>query len=182
MSTTVMPMPQYQSQKVVGALKIANIMYPEPLRGAAIITFEDENFPSQQVNMESKPKPEAGWYYIRYADGYVSFSPAQQFEEGYGPLKHDYNVGTALMSQEPIEASKLVIPDLRSFKQEEIDNWFTYHTPTAAQQVAYRDIRAAAKIYAETVNKHVPPSADKTAAMRNIRESVMAANLAIACN
>jgi hypothetical protein len=66
--------------------------------------------------------------------------------------------------------------------QSDIDNWFTYHAPTPEQLVAYNDIRQAAKIYAETVNKHVPDSADKTAAIRKIRESVMAANLAVACN
>jgi hypothetical protein len=65
--------------------------------------------------------------------------------------------------------------------QKDIDNWFSYHPPTPEQLVAYNDIRAAAKIYAETVNKHVPDSADKTAAIRKIRESVMAANLAVAC-
>lgn len=66
--------------------------------------------------------------------------------------------------------------------QKEINNWFEYHAPTPEQLIAYNDIRQAAKIYAETVNKHVPDSAYKTAAMRKIRESVMAANLAIACN
>lgn len=66
--------------------------------------------------------------------------------------------------------------------QKDIDNWFTYHAPTPEQLVAYNDIRTAAKIYAETVNKHVPDSADKTVAIRKIRESVMAANLAVACN
>ena len=66
--------------------------------------------------------------------------------------------------------------------QKDIENWFSYHAPVAEQLVAYNDIRQAAKIYAETVNKHVPDSADKTAAMRKIRESVMAANLAVACN
>ena len=65
--------------------------------------------------------------------------------------------------------------------QETINNWFMYHAPTPEQLVAYNDIRQAAKIYAETVNKHVPDSADKTAAMRTIRNSVMQANLAIAC-
>lgn len=68
------------------------------------------------------------------------------------------------------------------FSQSDIDNWFTYHAPTPEQLVAYSEIRTAAKIYAEVVNKHVPDSADKTAAMRKIRESVMAANLAVACN
>ena len=69
-----------------------------------------------------------------------------------------------------------------AISQSDINNWFTYHAPTPEQLVAYTDIRQAAKIYAETVNKHVPDSADKTAAMRKIRESVMAANLAVACN
>ena len=66
--------------------------------------------------------------------------------------------------------------------QKEINNWFQYHAPNPEQLVAYNDIRQAAKIYAETVNKHVPDSADKTVAIRKIRESVMAANLAVACN
>jgi hypothetical protein len=66
--------------------------------------------------------------------------------------------------------------------QHDLDNWFTYHAPNPEQLVAYNDIRTSAKIYAETVNKHVPDSADKTAAIRKIRESVMAANLAVACN
>lgn len=66
-------------------------------------------------------------------------------------------------------------------RQEDINNWFMYHPPTPEQLVAYSAIRDAAKIYAETVNKHVPDSADKTAAVRKIRESVMAANLAVAC-
>ena len=65
--------------------------------------------------------------------------------------------------------------------QADIDNWFTYHAPTPELVAHYNAIREAAKIYAETVNKHVPDGADKTAAMRTIRNSVMQANLAIAC-
>ena len=72
-------------------------------------------------------------------------------------------------------------PDLRSFSQKEIDNWFTYHSPTPEDLIAYREIRTAGKIFAETVNRHAPAGADKTAAMRKIRDSVMAANQAIAC-
>lgn len=66
--------------------------------------------------------------------------------------------------------------------QSDINNWFMYHAPSAEQLVAYADIRLAAKIFAETVNKHAPDSADKTAALRKIRESMMAANQAVACN
>ena len=65
--------------------------------------------------------------------------------------------------------------------QADIDNWFVYHAPTPELVAHYNAIREAAKIYAETVNKHAPDGADKTAAMRTIRNSVMQANLAIAC-
>jgi hypothetical protein len=30
-----------------------------------------------------KHKPEVGGYFVQYADGYKSFSPAAAFEEGY---------------------------------------------------------------------------------------------------
>lgn len=65
--------------------------------------------------------------------------------------------------------------------QRELDNWFMYHPPTTEQLASYEKIRAAAKKYAEVVNCCVPDSADKTVAIRKIRESVMAANLAVAC-
>lgn len=77
--------------------------------------------------------------------------------------------------------NKAVGADLRSFTQVEIDNWFSYHAPNPEQIIQYGEIRTAAKIFAETINRHVPAGADKTAAMRKLRDTVMAANLAIAC-
>lgn len=64
---------------------------------------------------------------------------------------------------------------------EQIENWFTYHSPTPEQQVAYKEIRTAAKILAETIVKHSPSSADQTASIRLLREAVMTANASIAC-
>ncbi len=86
--------------------------------------------------------------------------------------------------QGKIEAhvNKTVGADLRSFTQAEIDNWFTYHSPNVGQIIQYGEIRTAAKIFAETINRHVPAGADKTAAMRKLRDTVMAANLAVACH
>lgn len=66
--------------------------------------------------------------------------------------------------------------------QEELDNWYTYHTPTEPQIHAYANIRAQAKELAETFNDLAPPCADTTAAHRKLRDAVMAMNLAIACN
>jgi hypothetical protein len=54
----------------------------------AVITPEGAEFPSFVVSAEylAKHKPEVGGYFVVYADGYQSFSPAQAFEEGYTRL------------------------------------------------------------------------------------------------
>ena len=67
-------------------------------------------------------------------------------------------------------------------KQSDIDNWFTYHSPTPEQSVIYTELRNHAQEFAELFDKCVPDCADKTAAMRHLRETVMAMNLAVACN
>lgn len=64
---------------------------------------------------------------------------------------------------------------------EEIENWFTYHPPTEVDQVAFVAIRNAAKELAKVIVNCTPPSADQTAAIRKLREAVMTANAAIAC-
>lgn len=63
-----------------------------------------------------------------------------------------------------------------------IENWFSYHSPSPDQLVAYEKLRGEAKRFAQAINELVPDGADKTAAMRKLRDTVMAANLAIACH
>lgn len=168
------PMPQYQSHKKVWSLKILSVAYlgtdTTTDENPIVEVFFEAPFAPRKFNLRGKPTPEAGWYYVQYPDGYESFSPAQAFEEGYKPL-------TEKTTERGPKGT-----DLRSFSQAEIDNWFTYHAPTQDQLLQYQEIRTAAKIFAETINRHVPGSADKTAAMRELRGVVMAANLAIACN
>lgn len=67
-------------------------------------------------------------------------------------------------------------------KEWDIDNWFTYHSPREDQVVRYSRIREKAKELAHVINECCPESADKTAAMRKLREATMTANAAIACN
>ena len=64
---------------------------------------------------------------------------------------------------------------------ERIENWFTYHAPTPEQVECYNNLREAAKTFAYAIIANTPPSADQTAALRLLRESVMTANAAIAC-
>lgn len=66
--------------------------------------------------------------------------------------------------------------------QAELDNWYSYHAPTTQQANVYEALRSKAKELAELFNTHAPACADTTAAHRKLRESVMAMNLAIACN
>lgn len=64
----------------------------------------------------------------------------------------------------------------------DINNWFTYHAPSKDQQAMYEAIREAAKKFAFLLVDVTPPSPDQTVAIRKLRECVMVANAAIACN
>lgn len=63
-----------------------------------------------------------------------------------------------------------------------LENWFTYHAPTADQIVQYQEIRELAKGLAYAIVRNIPASADQTAALRKLRECVMTANAATARN
>lgn len=90
--------------------------------------------------------------------------------------------------------------------QEQLDNWFVYHAPTAettpkyeairkaqaeasrviynsrydAGVVAYEAINDACKAFAIVIDENAPDSADKTAAIRCVRLARNAANEAVA--
>lgn len=66
--------------------------------------------------------------------------------------------------------------------EDRIGNWFTYHPPTLEDSAKYEVIRDAAKRFAKIIVDNTPESVDRTAAIRKIREAVMTANVAIACN
>lgn len=66
--------------------------------------------------------------------------------------------------------------------QGNLDNWFTYHSPTPDLLPKYQAIRDAGKAFAEVVVANTPASADQTAAIRKIREAVMTANAALSCD
>lgn len=79
-------MPRYKCHKEVHALKIAAINRENSgIDGMVEIIPADEGFLGFKVDREydEKHKPQPCGYYVVYADGYQSFSPAQAFEEGY---------------------------------------------------------------------------------------------------
>jgi hypothetical protein len=65
---------------------------------------------------------------------------------------------------------------------DDIDNWFKYHSPTPDQIKRYKTIRDAARDFALIILHNTPSCPDQTVAIRKLRDTVMAANLSIACN
>lgn len=63
---------------------------------------------------------------------------------------------------------------------DEVSAWFTYHSPKSDQAHRYELLRDSAKSLAMKILYNVPPSADRTAALRKLRECIMNANAAIA--
>ena len=70
--------------------------------------------------------------------------------------------------------------DIRDLKS--IDNWFIYHAPMGNQTERYTLLRAEAGKLARLIVALVPAGADRTAALRKLRETVFTANAAIACD
>lgn len=108
--STTMPvdreMPKYKCHKEVWALKIKEVQssiptpsLPSPLPGECgiesgegpiihTLVFEDAGYAPIEVSGDFyfRHKPKAGGYYVVYKDGYKSFSPASEFEDGYSKL------------------------------------------------------------------------------------------------
>jgi hypothetical protein len=80
-------MPRYRCHKEVHALKIADITpnpNPRGLDFPLTLHFEEKRFAPIKIDRElSRKHPQIGGYYVVYADGYASFSPAKAFEDGY---------------------------------------------------------------------------------------------------
>jgi hypothetical protein len=93
-------MPKYKCHKEVWALKIKSIVFDSDLAkktnqetdGSATITPEEEGYGPFKVNSNyvQKHNPKVGGYYVLYKGGYPSWSPAEDFEEGYSLIKEDF--------------------------------------------------------------------------------------------
>lgn len=79
-----MEMPKYKCHKD-WALKIDSLKPRTPDDGTLLLTPAEQGYAAFILNAEfvAKHKPETGGYYVVYADGYKSFSPAKAFEDGY---------------------------------------------------------------------------------------------------
>jgi len=63
---------------------------------------------------------------------------------------------------------------------EKLDEIFSYHAPKGDQLERYQRLRNAAKILADEILHSCPPCADRSAAIRKVREALMTADASIA--
>jgi len=85
MSQTAVELPLYQCHKQVRAAKITGIDHQDSLLALNAI----EGWIQVTSEWMQKHNPGIGGYYVQYADGYTSYSPAQAFEENYTPITED---------------------------------------------------------------------------------------------
>ena len=75
-------MPRYECHKIVHALKIGVLHH-----GSLGVVMHPVGAGYKPINLTpeymAKHDPQVDGYYVVYADGYESFSPAKAFEEGY---------------------------------------------------------------------------------------------------
>lgn len=77
--------PEYQCHKKVRALKISVVEY---LPGERVcLQFHDSRYSPIIVSTMNRPKPNNDFYYVEYERGYFSFSPPEEFEDGYTLIK-----------------------------------------------------------------------------------------------
>lgn len=166
-------MPRYKCHKEVHALKIKAINPPMSCGNAGTVRFlewEDSQYAPIQVPEDwiRRHNPEPGGYFVRYEDGYTSYSPAEAFEKGYTRI-------------DPLAAA----PSRRYTGAEvtvQIANNFTYHAPKDHQAERYILLRERAMDLADMYATCCPPSRELSLALTKLEEASMWANAAIARN
>lgn len=84
------------------------------------------------------------------------------------------------MDRNTVDAEGPMMPMRELTEAEKVEQAFVYHPPTVIQEEQYAAVRAAGKSLALTILASCPRSADRTAAVRLVREAVATANASIA--
>lgn len=70
--------------------------------------------------------------------------------------------------------------ELNDAEQQFLDDVFSYHAPEPEQIPKYNALREGAKAFARVIMENCPSCADRSTAIRKVREAVMTANAAVA--
>lgn len=82
-------LPKYKCHKTVHAVEIQGVILPrDGASGGTLIPVEGSGFGMFNVSQAylDKHRPLPRGYYVKYDDGYESWSPKDIFEAGYDPL------------------------------------------------------------------------------------------------
>jgi len=82
----MMAIPKWKSHKVVEAARVTGVL-DEPLRW--VLLTGDSVPVSVELELRARRNP-IGGYYVRYPDGYESWSPAEAFEDGYSLIEGEH--------------------------------------------------------------------------------------------
>jgi hypothetical protein len=106
---------EYVGTKRVVAAKIDRIQHLDTdySEGGAILRFERGGAIRVYKDYLAKHEPKVGGYYIRYKDGYESWSPASAFEEAYKPA---LSISPASIDTVRVDLENM-IPALRILKR-----------------------------------------------------------------
>src|SRR5579859_7747452 len=63
--------------------------------------------------------------------------------------------------------------------EEKLEQIFTYRPPTPFTGPKFETLREAARHFAKVILMNVPPGADRTCAIRHVRDAVMTANAGV---
>lgn len=116
-------MKRYTSFKEVDAAKIDHLILGEgqAVDQVTVMTVDGEQIPTTREwllkHSDNETKVLAGGYFVRYADGYESWSPAEAFESGYKEITEDghealkINSVTEVLGEEFNFSAALVVLD-----------------------------------------------------------------------
>jgi rRNA maturation protein Nop10 len=165
-------LPWYRSHKVVEAVRIHSIM-ARGEGGLSLLGSVDLGHSGYGVEVMvdaayvAKHQPKTGGYYVRYEDGYESWSPADAFEGGY----------TAVAAAGPESTTRYTLTDE---VRRRFENTFTYHPPKGDQAQRYTELRDLAKNLALVGVQLSPPGREQSLALTKLEEAAFWFNAAIA--
>lgn len=82
-------MPVYQAIKRVRAAKITQIDDRSVVAEDSLIAVDTGDVIQVPPRYIEKHEPQVGGYLVEYEGGYLSWSPAEVFEQGYRPVEAD---------------------------------------------------------------------------------------------
>ena len=132
-----MNLPTYTCHKTVRAARVQGVD-PDLKSGAVslVLALPDGSKVFHPVSAEfvQKHNPQSGGYFVKYEDGYESFSPAKAFEEGYS-LERDGE-------ERPEDAARRFALEIASLR-EELSKLNVENNKLSADNTRLRGVAAA---------------------------------------